>query len=39
MRDMLPESPRFDLVLEHLIDLGRGTASHLRQDEKANNAR
>lgn len=36
---MLPESSWLDLVLEHLIDLGGGTASHLGQDVPTNNTR
>lgn len=36
---MIPEGPRLDLVLKHLVDLGRGSAGHLGQDIPANSAR
>lgn len=36
---MLAELARRNLVLEHLVDLSRGTARNLRKDEVADDTR
>jgi hypothetical protein len=39
LRDMFSERPWLDLVLEHLVDLGRRPLRHLREDIPADGAR
>lgn len=39
LRDVFPKRPRLDLILEHLIDLGRGSLRHLGEDIPADSAR